>query len=109
MSNVTVHPVLGIPLERFEELLRDEIRTLLREYDPSVRAQLARACQLVTEERGIAILAIQGKDPRRTFRRLMHKWRVEKVPRLGYRLDSLERAIDAHTINRKKEAVRLVA
>jgi hypothetical protein len=62
-----------------------------------IRGEISRTPQLVNEERGIELLSIKGKEPRRTFRRLMNRHHVEKV-RLGslqgWKLSAIEELLE---------------
>ncbi len=86
----------------------------VRELEPKIREQISIDLDLVDEEEGIRMLRITGKDPKRTFRRLMNKYadRVEQVVHLlppfepRWRRRSILRLIDDHTVPDKwvKEA-----
>lgn len=91
--------------DRICELARLEIASLILKLEPVIRAEIFKTCQLVDEQRGIELLAIKGRDPQRTFRRLMNKHKVEKVVTAGIRgwkLTSIEQLLNKFSINKPK-------
>ncbi|MDP9291089.1 MAG: hypothetical protein M3O82_01855, partial [Verrucomicrobiota bacterium] len=91
--------------EQVVDLVRTEIAARVRELDPLIREEILKSCEIVDEEQGIAMLAIKGKDPRRTFRRLMNKYRVERMQLgtlRGWKRSAVQELIDKHTVNKKK-------
>lgn len=90
----------GELLELLEKVLRAEILNVR----PLIEEQLRRSLDLVDEEGGIAMLPMQGKDPRRTFRRLMNAHGVEYV-RIGkfkwWKRSAIAALIEKQTVKRK--------
>ena len=94
---------IQITEDRICELARLEIANMLLRLEPIVRAEIFKTCQLVDEQRGIELLAIKGRDPQRTFRRLMNKHKVEKIQLgglRGWKLSGIEQLINRFSVNK---------
>lgn len=101
---------LAITEERFEELVRGEVARVIAEERPRVIAEIAKSCEVIDEAAGIAMLPIKGKDPRRTFRRLMNRYGVEKVvlgPLKGWKRSAVQKLIDDHTVRSRSSGLRI--
>jgi hypothetical protein len=72
-----------IPDEKILEMVRSEVAVQVAELRPAIRAALMEEMKFVTEAEGIAILPIQGKEPVRTFRRLMNDHGVHRLTLRG--------------------------
>jgi hypothetical protein len=68
--------------ERVLELIRGEIAAAVERERPLVRQEIIDSFKWVTEETAFEMFEIEGKDPRRTFRRAMTTYGVE-VLKLG--------------------------
>lgn len=102
-SSERIMSAIQITEDRICELARLEIASLLLKLEPVIRAEIFKTCQLVDEKRGIELLAISGKQPQRTFRRLMNKHKVEKVHiggLHGWKLSSIEQLLNKFSINK---------
>jgi len=101
------HESICVSEAQLLELVRDAIQKQVAELRPLLREEILKSLQLVDEAGALAILPIGGKDPRRTFRRLANKLKLEYVHIDGFKwwkLSAIEALIDKHTINRKKSA-----
>jgi hypothetical protein len=65
------------------ELVRGEIAREVAELRPLVRAQLVEEMAFVSETEGLKILPLGGKEPLRTFRRLMNDCGVHRIKLRG--------------------------
>jgi hypothetical protein len=74
---------LTIADETLIELVRGEVARQVAELRPVIRAELVESFKWVTEATGVELLEIGGKDPERTFRRLMNTHGVEVCKLLG--------------------------
>jgi hypothetical protein len=94
---------LEIPDAQIEQWGREAVFSEIRKRADEFR----ESWQLVDEAGALAIVPIGGKDPRRTFRRLAKKHKLEYV-RIGrfkwWKLSAIEALIDSHTINGKKKS-----
>jgi hypothetical protein len=70
---------LTITEEQMLELLRTEIAAAVERERPLIRAEIIESFKWVTEETAVKMLEIEGKDPQRTFRRLMNDYGVETL------------------------------
>jgi hypothetical protein len=88
--------MITITDDTLRELARVEIARQVVRLEWMIREEISRTLQLVDEKRGIELLAIKGKDPRRTFRRLMNRHRVQKIQLgslRGWKLSAIEELI----------------
>jgi hypothetical protein len=65
------------------ELVRDQVTKVVAELRPMIRSELVEEMKFVTEEEGIAILSIGGKQPVRAFRRAMNDHGVHRMKLAG--------------------------
>lgn len=91
--------------ETIADFARDAVSREVAELRPLIRETLLDELKWVTEATGISVLELQGKEPRRTFRRLMNLYGVEYVKLGGivrWKRSSLERVLEMHTVRGKK-------
>jgi|ERR1041384_444630 predicted DNA-binding transcriptional regulator AlpA len=98
--------MITITEETVRELVHAEVAKRIELLEPLVREELAKRCALVTAEEGIAMLSIKGKEPRRTFLRLMNRYQVPKVvigaAVKGWKRSGIEKLVDDHTSPKPK-------
>lgn len=73
---------------------------------PLLRQELLKSLQLVDEAGALEIFKIAGKDPRRTFRRLANKYKLEYVRIDGFKwftIRGIRELIEKHTVNGAKK------
>jgi hypothetical protein len=68
--------------EDFLQMVRDQVAVAVEKERPLVRREIIDSFKWVTETTGVTLLEIEGKDPIRTFRRLMNTYGIE-VLKLG--------------------------
>lgn len=69
--------MIAISDEQMLELVRSEIAAAVERERPLIREEIIDSLKWVTQETGVTMLEITGKDPLRTFRRLMNTYGVE--------------------------------
>jgi hypothetical protein len=74
---------IAISEEQVMELVRAELAKEVANLRPLIRGQLLEEMEFVTEEEGVAILKIAGKEPIRSFRRLMNDYGVHRIQLVG--------------------------
>jgi hypothetical protein len=100
---------IQISEETIVAVIREVIAREVAELRPLLRDEILKSLQLVDEAGALAIFPITGKDPRRTFRRLANKHKLEYVHIDGFKwwkVAAIEALIEKHTINRVKAAPR---
>jgi hypothetical protein len=75
--------MIAITDEQVLELVRAEIAAAVERERPLVRQEIVESFKYVTEETGVKLIEIEGKDPLRTFRRLMNTYGVETLKLQG--------------------------
>jgi hypothetical protein len=96
---------IQISEETIVAVVREVIAREVAELRPLLRDEILKSLQLVDEAGAIEIFKIGGKDPRRTFRRLANKHKIEYVHIDGFKWwkrSAIERFIEKHTLNKKK-------
>jgi hypothetical protein len=109
---------IQISEETIVAVVREVIAREVSDLRPLLRDEILKSLRLVDEAGALAILPIKGKDPRRTFRRLANKHRLECVRIDGFKwwkLSAIEGLIERHTIGKPRmdtnqhEGLRAVA
>lgn len=93
---------IDIPDDRIDAAMDRAIAKKERELSDKILSRL------VDEEGALELLPITGKDPRRTFRRMANKHRLEYVRIDGFKWFTVEGILqlrDKHTVNRKKSEI----
>jgi hypothetical protein len=75
--------MIAISDDQVLELMRAAIAKEVADLRPTLRDQLIEEMEFVTEEDGVRILKIEGKQPLRTFRRLMNDYGVHRIQLAG--------------------------
>jgi hypothetical protein len=76
--------MIAISDERVLELARREIAAAVEKERPMVREQFLEQFKWVTDSTGSVLLDITGKDPLRTFRRLMNQHGVATLTKIDW-------------------------
>jgi hypothetical protein len=71
--------MLTVTDEQLLSIVRDQVAAAVERERPLIAQEIAESFKWVTEERGAELLEIDGKQPGRTFRRLMNLHGVEKL------------------------------
>jgi hypothetical protein len=99
---------IQISEETIVAMAREVIAREVAELRPLLREEILKSLQLVDEGGALSILPIRGKDPRRTFRRLANKHKLEYVRIDGFKwwkLSAIEALIEKHTVNGKRSEI----
>jgi hypothetical protein len=95
---------ITITQEQLETLTREILRQFVAGERELIVAEIRKAFAVVDEKTAMAMLPIGGKEPLRTFRRLMNKYGVPKVQLggvTGYRVTAIQKLIDDHSVSSK--------
>jgi hypothetical protein len=76
--------MIAISDDQVLELVRDQVAAALVKELPIVREQFLEQFKWVTDATGAALLDIAGKDPLRTFRRLMNLHGVATLTKIDW-------------------------